>query len=697
MASKSKRRRRVLGASCILAALIVAGSSFAWFTSKDEVTNRLSANADYGVSIVESFAPPKNWLPGEEVDKDVYATNTGNIGAFVEEDVSGALTVTVEQKVDEFSNDCVELTQAERYAMEAGSFLALKPEESAKVVGDQVVAFTPDSTNPNAYTEGTTNFTPDKEGLYVFRRSIDVDQTSKAETFEYAGYYFKDGKYYKVELASVTPDSTADFANDGVVTDGNLTAATPVYFKEKTEVLDPVTLEYDANGNKLVATYDTGNSTTNNLVTLAKAYDDAIAAYERAAEAVTRAANDLGDGTSGTSATLTAKKTALDAAATALQNALNEQKAAKVNLDNATAAFNQATAAKTAAQSAVDASKTKLYGSSNGTETSYTGGLKKAYVDATNARVSANGRDQFEADFSAWATSNPNAKGTSALDDYTYEEFMTFVPVADNQVYYEKVAEEKRAKEAYEAELTKLHGSTDTAAEATPTSLEGKLAAATTALGDAESGATKAMNDAQTRKTNADNALYGEGGTAENPVEGSAQANYNKALSEYNAALTESNNDTTNLKAAQANLAAATAAKAAAEKAYNDANSATPSDGILKININLSSDVVTAGGTAGKWQLVPDPIVDNVAKFYYTSILGAGQTSAKLIDSVELDSSATQDMYKSFDFDLNVALKSAQMAYDTDNTTIKADAATATLGKTPTLIAPTDINTALAW
>ena len=58
------------------AAMIIAGSTFAWFTSKDEVTNRLTANSDYGVSIVESFAPPANWLPGQTVNKDVYAVNT---------------------------------------------------------------------------------------------------------------------------------------------------------------------------------------------------------------------------------------------------------------------------------------------------------------------------------------------------------------------------------------------------------------------------------------------------------------------------------------------------------------------------------------------------------------------------------------------------------------------------------------------
>jgi len=83
MASKSKSRRRVLRASCLLAALIVAGSSFAWFTSKDEVTNRLTATTDYGVSIVEDFYPPKDMTPGQKVNKDVSAVNTGNVDALV--------------------------------------------------------------------------------------------------------------------------------------------------------------------------------------------------------------------------------------------------------------------------------------------------------------------------------------------------------------------------------------------------------------------------------------------------------------------------------------------------------------------------------------------------------------------------------------------------------------------------------------
>lgn len=97
MASNSKRRRRVLGASCILAALIIAGSSFAWFTSKDEVTNRLSASSNYGVAFAEDFTPPENWLPGQEVNKDVGVVNTGNVDAYVRAWLEGEMNIVKEK------------------------------------------------------------------------------------------------------------------------------------------------------------------------------------------------------------------------------------------------------------------------------------------------------------------------------------------------------------------------------------------------------------------------------------------------------------------------------------------------------------------------------------------------------------------------------------------------------------------------
>jgi alternate signal-mediated exported protein len=80
---KSAREKRVIVASLIVAAVMIGGSTFAWFTSKDEVTNRLSANAKYDVSIAEDFQPPEDWVPGQTINKDVSAVNTGNVDAFV--------------------------------------------------------------------------------------------------------------------------------------------------------------------------------------------------------------------------------------------------------------------------------------------------------------------------------------------------------------------------------------------------------------------------------------------------------------------------------------------------------------------------------------------------------------------------------------------------------------------------------------
>lgn len=83
MKNSKKNETRVLIASLSIAAVAVAGATFAWFTSKDEVTNRLSASANYDVSIAEDFQPPEDWIPGQEINKDVSAVNTGNVDAFV--------------------------------------------------------------------------------------------------------------------------------------------------------------------------------------------------------------------------------------------------------------------------------------------------------------------------------------------------------------------------------------------------------------------------------------------------------------------------------------------------------------------------------------------------------------------------------------------------------------------------------------
>lgn len=336
MASNSKKRRRVLGVSCILAALIIASSSFAWFTSKDEVTNRLTANADYGVSIVESFAPPANWLPGEQVNKDVYAVNTGTIDAFVKETVSGKLTYTYELKTEDFDpTKCVKLTKAEAATIdgaiteEAGGFLAW----SIDANGDPCMAPGPiNSARPEDVADddndpavNTPRWTPPKTGAYIFRRSITDNSTDSTSSvsYKYAGYYAvvtpgasQDDPatvdYYKIvigkdpfraanESANTYPNSINFdvYATQANVTDENGTAvdigANGVlngnpkiwYVTENKETNKAVSFEYtdgtagEADYLKVVYSTKTGDVTTKKAD-----MDAAEIAYERAKDAL---------------------------------------------------------------------------------------------------------------------------------------------------------------------------------------------------------------------------------------------------------------------------------------------------------------------------------------------------------------------------------------------------------------------------
>ena len=269
MASKSKKRRRVLGASCILAALIIAGSSFAWFTSKDEVTNRLTASSDYGVSIVETFSPPKSWVPGQTVNKDVYAVNTGSIDAFVEEEVSGLLSYSYEVVVDNFG--------AEGVTYEELSSASLKAADSKEAGGFLIW-------NNAGAVNGPVgeNFAPTKSGDYIFRRAIDKDSDNggsdlSSEKYALEGYHYDatTGKYYKIRIVGneLVDDSHGNLVlptdDEGNFVLGNRTYFTvnadgtlandPTieYYTIRQENAKPVSLTYNSAGNYLEATYTT--------------------------------------------------------------------------------------------------------------------------------------------------------------------------------------------------------------------------------------------------------------------------------------------------------------------------------------------------------------------------------------------------------------------------------------------------------
>ena len=916
MASKSKKRRRVLGASCILAALIIAGSSFAWFTSKDEVTNRLSASADYGAKIVESFAPPKNWIPGQKVDKDVYTTNTGDIGAYVGMDISGALSIVKEATVDstaainsttgttthsitynngttdvtiELSDadytakvdtnnskyypdgiagagtsftvdkdvtnttttdsdifDCIELTNNERYAIEAGAYLAYKPAgDTINKVGDLAVTYidddavttytykayesgtggsvveqdvtfdsaqtlgtndgTADATASAALTEGydktvtkggttyyvkdtaptttTTkadDFVPRAEGLYVFRRSIDVDaagfpgDTTRvsrgAESFTYDAYYYFGGRYYKVVDLDVTPDDVADIAGDGVQTDGNLdanTAPTFNFVKEVTDYVDPVALEYDNANHRLIATYSaakTGLDTA--LTTASQNLDKAEHDYAAAELALRKAIDDAAS----EDAKVRDLTTARDAAKAARDAAKADYDAKKAAFEALKQRYTEALTEFTNAKSAVSNDIGDLVGDSGtiaiadatGNETlverATAGGTVAtdskadkytkakdaydAYVIAHTVDSTATPVDDIEHIYYTYlqeldakydeytmtaglvpsgtqvSTDALEAEIKKAVAAIGYDKLSTFTPTSETHDFHELLTKKELATDNYEKalqqyvdDLAKLNNVIDILQDATPSGTLANVAATaanTKAIINALDATTSALYNAlkEAREafdgvtTNPVNAAYGEAGGAAKTLKEAEDAltQAENALKDGTNKVTDNDDVKGNLKTAWENYYKAKNALYAAEKAKDAAQEKYDKNGDLKIYINLDNDVLV-GGKPGKWQALPTTVTGNVAHFYYTNILKGGATTTKLIDSVELDKDVTQDMYKYFDFDVNVAMKSAQVTYDDAGNVLATAVDEGALGAARVTIADPahEDTTALTW
>lgn len=85
----NKKKLSALLLAGILTAGVVGGT-FAWFTSKDTVTNQFATtgtdepgNPDAGIKIEEEFQKPENVLPGTETNKDVRVKSTANYDQFI--------------------------------------------------------------------------------------------------------------------------------------------------------------------------------------------------------------------------------------------------------------------------------------------------------------------------------------------------------------------------------------------------------------------------------------------------------------------------------------------------------------------------------------------------------------------------------------------------------------------------------------
>ena len=239
---KSNRQKRTLVGAICVAAVIMAGSTFAWFTSSDEVTNRLTASADYGVTIAEDFTPPENLVPGQKVNKDVSIVNTGNIDALVRVHLEGAMNVLKESAVSSEidiktgfgSTALTDVADADLIALgltkkdASGNFyrtLSTKERVNPKLNGDGNDTTLDDNTYSEvktvqaggylAYASGAFKFTPENAGYtYVSSASGNATITQTAAT-EVASTAIKDswtaGAGLEIDSDTFVPTSSGLF------------------------------------------------------------------------------------------------------------------------------------------------------------------------------------------------------------------------------------------------------------------------------------------------------------------------------------------------------------------------------------------------------------------------------------------------------------------------------------------------------
>lgn len=163
-----KKNTKVL-ALAGLGVLTLVGGTFAYYSASQTFNNPFDTS-NFGTYATEKFSieDGTDWKPGAEVDKEVYATNTGD----------GEVWVRV--KFDEaWSRD--DGTFKEFDTTDDGFYVADPIEEATPLAGE----------NQKDATDGTTEADPGSVVYKNFDNLVDADDKATAKK-----WYFVDGYYY---------------------------------------------------------------------------------------------------------------------------------------------------------------------------------------------------------------------------------------------------------------------------------------------------------------------------------------------------------------------------------------------------------------------------------------------------------------------------------------------------------------------
>lgn len=235
---QTKNKKKWIAAATTFAAMAALAGTFAWFTSQDSAKNHFEGNiAGNDVEVVETFTPPTDWKPGQEVNKDVAVLNSGDYDSMIRVSFSEILT---------------KLTDATAKTSSDIKLLAGKTKEQIYLYPLADTALSTGTWNDAKVAEKVMTVTGgDYAGTYTLKAKEQEVTTDAGTTFRYVSYwdngtdkyYAKVGAYSRAEDGTVTP-ATAEFKYVDL-------AATPVNMDWTNPVYKP-TLTIDKNGNAIV-------------------------------------------------------------------------------------------------------------------------------------------------------------------------------------------------------------------------------------------------------------------------------------------------------------------------------------------------------------------------------------------------------------------------------------------------------------
>jgi alternate signal-mediated exported protein len=212
-----KRKKKVmLIATLSTAAIIVGGLTFAWYTSKDEVTNTFKASGNLKTVVVENFTPPTNWQPGITTDKVVQVTNTGTLDAYTRVTLTPTLSFDYNSGETEYTKDT---------ALRAAQNKTLHTKDDDCAEGDEGVK---NHTVGTVKDDGVGYVTLSSEAVDAIDKAVIDWNTDNANTDQWVQWVVSGND------ATATPKNASDKVNkiQSTVTDTEYTPLKDMYLKD---------------------------------------------------------------------------------------------------------------------------------------------------------------------------------------------------------------------------------------------------------------------------------------------------------------------------------------------------------------------------------------------------------------------------------------------------------------------------------